>query len=325
MLERLTGCAGEMRAGQGEQLALVLRCGSAEAHFRVVARRRLGKEAAAQLVAHLPEEAEETIAVARHVTPAGARIFRKAGIGYLDAAGNSYVRSGGLFIFISGRKTEDGRGERRIRAFLAAGLKVIFVLLARPDLARRPYRAIAQAAGVSRGAVGYIMGDLEELGYVEQSGGERVLRGLGELTRRWARGYAETLRPKLVRGRFRFARPERMKAWKEIALDLERCRWGGEPAADLLTGYLRPETLTFYTRGDTKEALQVLEAIPDPDGPIEILDLFWKPEGLAGETPDVKRAAHPLVVYADLIDIGAPRALKVARMIYDEWLDGEEA
>jgi len=59
----------------------------------------------------------------------------------------------------------------------------------------------------------------------------------------WVTHYPITLRPKLNLGRFR-ADPERLQ---HTALAPINAYWGGEPAAEKLTRYLKPAHFTIYT------------------------------------------------------------------------------
>ena len=77
-------------------------------------------------------------------------------------------------------------------------------------------------------------------------------------------------------------------------------------------GDLVPKTVTVYL-GDEKNAFLLKNRLQaDPQGPIEVLDIFWEPS--TGPT------AHPLLVYADLLHIGDPRTLEQAKMIHDRYL-----
>jgi hypothetical protein len=302
------------------------------ASYRVRACPDLTKEKAAEELSRLPtsgrsapEGDEPVLIVTGRVTEGAATLLREQGQCYLDAAGNSYLRHQDLLIFIQGRKSSRSRRGRPRRAFNAAGLKLIFVLLTREGIPSRTYREIASVAGVSRGAVGYVLSDLEDMGHLTDLGdGRRKLQRVPDLISRWATGYAERLRPKLMRGRFRFLREEQRNNWKEIALDPTRSVWGGEPAADLLTGYLRPERFSIYTQETTADLLSTLQAIPDPDGPIEILDMFWD-DGPLQEGSEAGAAAPPLLAYADLLATAESRNLEVAEMIYRDYLTEDMA
>ena len=332
-LEEFAGPASRLDVRFGNGAELMLEWGGGRATFEALLQRKLGKEVAAQIAASRGERSERAVLViAGRVTEAAGALLRKEGISYLDAAGNCYIRASGLLLFVTGQKSKTIFGRRR-RAFQKAGLKIIFALLESPELIEAPYRAIAEMAGVSRGAVGYVVRDLEELGYVEQGGSSRrVLEQAPALAKRWASRYAEVLRPELVRGRFRFV-GEGSRRWRRADLRPGTDWWSGEPAADLMTQHLRPEQLTLYTRdGASREVMERLGAIPDPDGPLEILSAFWTreletqvleegPNGTGAEQDGwPKQVASPLLVYADLLASGASRNLQLARMIREQHL-----
>ena len=240
---------------------------------------------------------------------------------YLDKAGNCYLSGGSLLLFVHGHKPADDRQARRpVRAFNKSGLKLIFALLANEDTLNWTYRELAGLVGISRGAVGYVMSDLETLGFLEKTSQGRHLRQRGKLIERWTTGYAERLRPKLLRGRYRII-PD-WGGWQNQLSGLGSTQWGGEPAADFLTGTFRPALLTLYIREATSTVCEKLEAAPDPEGGIEILDMFWDPEGLTPDGAGANRAP-PLLVYADLVALADPRGLDIAQKIRKEHLGGK--
>lgn len=296
---------------------------------------RLTKERAAQILSsgertsvegtgekQAPREREEDspLLAASHVTDEAGRLLREQGVSYLDKAGNCYLSDGSLLLFVHGQKPSDDRQARRpVRAFNKSGLKLIFALLTNEDTLNWTYRELAGLVGISRGAVGYVMSDLETLGFLEKTSQGRHLRQRRELIERWTTGYAERLRPKLLRGRYRLIPEWGRGGWQNQLSGLGSTQWSGEPAADLLTGTFRPALLTLYTWQATSTVCEKLEAAPDPEGGIEILDMFWDPEDL---TPDGTTAncAPPLLVYADLVALADPRGLNIARKIRKEHL-----
>jgi hypothetical protein len=178
------------------------------------------------------------------------------------------------------------------------------------------------------------MSDLQRLGFIEEIKGTRRLQNRSALIDRWTAAFAERLRPRLLRGRYQFVSDDRKTDWKEIPLRAPATLWGGEPAADLLTGHLRPGRWTAYTREKTSAVCRRMEAVPDPEGSIEMLDLFWDPERLralvsgdaapAGKVSSAPPHVPPLLVYADLIAGADPRGLETADLIYETYLTDEQ-
>ena len=93
--------------------------------------------------------------------------------------------------------------------------------------------------------------------------------------------------------------------------------WGGERAAELLTGYLHAERYTLYARGRLPELLTKLRIRLDPQGNTEILEAFWSPElDRPGES-----VAPPMLVYADLMTTGIVRNVEAAKPIYEQFIE----
>lgn len=348
MSEIIRRAAGALRSATTDGLSadidnghLLVHHRSGEARFlvldasEVVGSSRVTKERAAQLVSRRrPNDRAESagsLLVAEAITEAAASLLRQAGHPYLDAAGNCYLDADSLLVIVRGETSEHaGLEERPIRAFNASGLRLIFCLLLGEDLAARTYRDLASAAQISHGAVGYVMDDLQRLGFIEKVGGARRLRNRGALIDRWTAAFAERLRPQLLRGRYQFVSGDRKADWKGIPLRGPATLWGGEPAADLLTDHLRPGRWTVYTREKTSAVCRRMEAVPDPEGPIEMLDLFWDPERLRAlfsddavpgdEAPSTPPHVSPLLAYADLIAGADPRGLETADLIYETYL-----
>ena len=270
-----------------------------------------------QAQAQIARFGERGVIVAHHIAPATAARLKALGVPFMDTAGNAYVRLPALFVYITGRKPETpAPRERRVRAFRATGLKVIFALLCRPDLVTAPYREIARAAGVALGAVGWVLNDLKHLGHLHESKTVgRVLEDRQRLIDQWVEGYGRELRPKLRPRRYQVANPDWWKKENLAALEM----WlAGEPAAMVLTQHLRPEVVTVY--GDTHFAdlARKIHAAKHERGNLEVLQKFWRFEvpRLVGRIPH----APPLLIYADLMATGDARNLETAKLLRERFL-----
>ena len=340
------GAEGPREIGQ-----LAVRRGPKRWHFRALEVGQLTKERATQLLSAADfggaqglksqelkdstgekEGAAASLLVSERVTEGAADLLRAEGTCYLDAAGNCYQRGGSLLVFVRGQKPKKESGPRRPnRAFEGAGLKLIFALLAREEAAGWTYRRLSDLVGISRGAVGYVMEDLRRLGFLEEIGGERRLRRRAELLKRWAEPFSERLRPKLLRGRFSPAQEKGTAEWRELALDPAETQWGGEPAAELLVGDLRPKRFSLYTRKSTSKVCRELGLAPDEEGAVELLEMFWDPEVLGqfrgeggpGEEGKLSRSVPPTLAYGDLIARADSRAVEAARRVRKEHLNWE--
>jgi hypothetical protein len=254
--------------------------------------------------------------VAEYVNPPQADRLRSLGIEFFDTAGNAFLQQKGLHVFITGRrrKASESLG-RPARAFNPTGLHLIFALLCEPGLENRSYRELAKASGISLGAVNWIMNDLKSLGYLSDFGARgRRLSNRKELLKRWLSAYPEKLRPKLLLGRYR---TERSRDWWQTAQLPSEAFWGGEVAAQLLTKYLRPQTVTIYAESNLPKLQAQYGLRRDSTGDIELLRKFWEFD--KWEKKDLQ-TAPPLLTYADLLITGDDRNLETSEIIYDQYI-----
>jgi hypothetical protein len=254
----------------------------------------------------------QPLLVAPYITRALAEHCRTLHLPFLDTAGNAYLEAPGLTVYVTGEpRPADVQDNLRYRAFTPAGMKIVFVLLCRPALAEATYRDLARAAGVALGAVGPVVGDLEARGFLVQKENKR-LTNTQKLIEEWIARFPDTLRPKLLRGRYQ-ADTERL-----LALDLRvhHGYWGGEVAGQRLTGYLKPERFTLYLKGDEKALFTQARMRLDLNGNTEVLQAFWNllDEKYADVVP-------PLLAYADLMATQDGRNLETARLMYEQFLE----
>jgi len=255
-----------------------------------------------------------------YLAPDNANHLRKNNIFYLDRAGNAYIDIPGMLVAIAGQKLPARARARPPAAFGDAAVRLVFALLMQPELLGRPYREMAEVAGVAQGTITYVLKNLEALGYCQKPGQRRILRRRLALAERWADAYAERLRPKQLRGRFDVPGPD---WWKDVPLDTLPAAWGGEPAGALLTKYLRAERYTLYLTGQPADHATLNRFIArhglrkNPEGDLEVLDAFWRPD-LVGLTE--LGTVPPLIAYADLMATGEARCMDAGRRIYDDCL-----
>src|SRR6267142_375233 len=256
-----------------------------------------------------------TALVAPYINPSQAEKLRELGVEFFDTAGNVFLRQEGLHVFVSGRKAQDSnaRESRPARAFNATGSRLIFALLCNPKLEDKTYRQLAKEAGISLGAVNWIMSDLKSLGHLVDNGKRgRRIQTRKELLKRWVAAYPEQLRPKLLIGRFhKEGAPD---WWKKVELP-EDAFWGGEIGAALVTRHLRPEAVTIYSETNLAK-LQAQQGLRrDSNGETELLRRFWAFDKWDEQE---RRVVPPLLIYADLIRTANDRNLETAEILYDQ-------
>ncbi len=270
-------------------------------------------------LAQLRRIPKPAILVTRYISPQLAGKLKEMDIPFLDAAGNSYLRTPDTFIYVVGRKEIKRPQERPVRAFRAKGLKVVFALLCMPDLIKAPYREIADKAGVALGTVTNIVKDLEQIGCLFRSKKKGlVLENQQKLIDQWVEAYPRELRPQLKPQRFNILHSDWWKEFDYKRWEKNNLWLGGEPAAALLTKYIYPEQVTVYGRPDFKKLARIIHPARDEDGKFELLEPFWNFE--YKQLNVVHRLCPPLLVYADLVATGEARQLDAAGIIRDKYL-----
>jgi len=253
---------------------------------------------------------EPILLVAPYLTREVAERCRQLHLPFIDTAGNAYLEGPGLLIYVIGNNKPADLRRDHFRALNPAGLQIAFALACKPALVQTTYREIAARAGVALGTVGPVMKDLEARGYLRfQREPDRKLLDPERMVEEWVTHYPVTLRPKLNPRQFR-ADTERLQ---QTDLLHQNAYWGGEPAAERLTRYLKPAQFTIYAREPIAKLIAAGRMRADPSGNVEVLDAFWnfEPEK---ELPDV---VPPILAYADLLATHDGRDVEAARMIYE--------
>ena len=257
--------------------------------------------------------------VAEYISPKIKEELILNNIAYLEANGNIYLNEPGIYLWVDNQKPLKQEKEKANRAFTKAGLKVVFHFLLNEDTVNYPYRDIAEMGEIGLGNVSYVINSLKEAGFLIKLDKNKIkLINKKELLEKWMSMYAEKLKPALHMGNFRFLREEDYINWKQIPVSLGKTFWGGEPAADIMTNYLRPEILTLYTIESRVDLIKQYKLIPDDKGKVEVYKKFWK------FNYDTSITVDPLLIYADLMNTGEGRCMETAKMIFDEYKFAEK-
>ncbi|MGI4873021.1 MAG: type IV toxin-antitoxin system AbiEi family antitoxin [Janthinobacterium lividum] len=294
-----TPTAGRLRVGQHAEFQPVVRPG-----WR-------GPKAGGEL-------ATGEVLVVPYVSEAQGEQLRAQGTRYLDRAGNAWLADAAhdTAVLVQGRaRPREARAAGGL-AFGKTGVRLLYALLAEPQLVKQPYRAIAGRAGLPVATVGRMLLSLQAQDYLVSEKTRRLVR-VPELRRRWVAAYGETVRPKLVAGRYRWLEPGQARSgWQALPLPANTW-WGGEPAAHLLLdGYLLPQDFTLYSTAARGELMRALRLVPDPAGAVQVL-IPLEGGDVAQARPD---CVPPLLVYADLVLSGDPRNQEVADRLYAQYL-----
>lgn len=249
--------------------------------------------------------------IAPYVPSSQGKKLRSLEIAFIDTAGNAYLKSHGLYVFVTGKRAEITK-EKPVGIFRPAGVKLLLALLTAPGIENADYRTISADTGIARTTIGELMNDLERAGYLINRPNKRFLTRKAELIKRWTEVYAERFRIKLNPQRFTSTK-KTGRWWEEINISDYNAVWGGETGGAELTRHLRPKVATIYADNQLPKLQLKYGLVRDPRGEIEIVKRFWR----FGE---VKSTAPPLVVYADLLSTADERNIETAKLIYDEYL-----
>lgn len=232
--------------------------------------------------------------------------LRRAGVHYLDAAGNAWIEFGDVFIDVRGRPRPDGAAPRPRAAgnlFSAGRAQVVFALLAWPHLWQASQREISAAAGVSVGQVNDTLKLLRDA----KHGVGGAQPGAADLLDLWAAAFPAGLAHRLTLATYRG------EIGRATVVADGQVFISGEAAA---TDLLRPTSLTIYV-ADLDPRLPVVNRWRSDGEPnIIVRRKFWNAPGVADNVPADVEAPWPLV-YADLLASDDTRVRSAAT----EWRD----
>lgn len=249
------------------------------------------------------------IVIAFQLFPKIKEALRKSGIPYLEANGNLFLKKKGLFIFIDTQKVMDKEKNKGNRAFTKTGLKVLFYMLQNTDALTQTHRQLAENTDVGLGNIPQVLDGLKTTGFlIPLRNKSYIWNNKKILLERWVAEYATLLRPKLVKERYKIT-----GAWQELNFNKQKTAWGGEAAADLITHHLRPEKMLIYTRENRTELIKNYKLMPDANGELEVLEMFWK--------NNESKTVPALLIYADLILEGGKRNTETAKIIYHAYIE----
>lgn len=260
------------------------------------------------------EENLPVLLITKYIPSAIAKSFVEEGINYIDAAGNCNIQHNSILLIVEGKKTERLPRTNQPRAFQEAGIKLIYCLLVNPDNINKSLRELSELSQISLGSVSTIIQELVDSKFLLKTKNKKVLKNKIDLLKRWVIAYNDVLRPKLVVKRMNFMNKSEYSNWSSLDLSSvsEKTLWGGECAAGSMTKNLTPANFTIYTDATWQSLGKLLKLIPDENGKIEILRLFYAAE--EGNT------VSPLLTYADLMGSGDSRNIETAEIILNNEL-----
>lgn len=256
--------------------------------------------------------------VSQYIPGPTKKQFRQNGMNYLEVTGNCFINTGQLYLFINDREVKQARQTEEGKLWTTSGLKLLFVMLQDITLTGATYRKLSEVAGIALGSISPLLEEMQQEGWRDEQEWTRgqpfhLLRE--RLAMRWAEIFPVVLQPRLKIGTFRF-----LSASGDWPKQLpEGTQWGGEPAGELYTQQLVPETFTLYTDQPASELVKKLRIVPDENGNIKVYRKFWRDSPMLTIVPG---AVPPLLAYADLRNSNDSRAWEIAEKIRKDYVAG---
>ena len=272
----------------------------------------LSTEAAMRLVT-VRRAVPKLIVFAPHVGRDLGDLFAREGVNFIDLVGNCHVRFDDRYLArIQGNAPAAlNPSDKGMRAASYGGL---MALLIDPNLLDGTTRAIASAAGgISPQTSADLRARLVEQGLLLRTRHRHRWSPTGRkhALDLWLTGWATTLFPRLLVGRFRARARDLPTLESQLAATLTpdtSWRWGGGAAAQRLTQFYRGEQTVLYVEEAPADLAKRLALVPERAGPVV---LVRSPGALAFRSPHPE-TVHPLLVYADLLAEGHDRAREAA-------------
>jgi hypothetical protein len=268
-------------------------------------------------------EAPFKMLVSDYITPPIAEMLRIKKIWFVDLAGNMYIEiPGKVFIFITGNKKKEV--ETRSPLISTASAKVFFYLLKSGLPLTTPYREIASESMVSLGKVSQTLAELKRQEIIKtKNEGIFILQPL-KLLELWVQSYLEKLKPQLYRGTYTWPHGSDFSGLDRFSDQLkQKMGIGGERAGELYTGYLKAASMDLWVSEThitgIKKTVKLMES---QHGAIRLYSFFsndiFFDEPIGKENKF--RLVHPLIVYADLMEIPDERCRETAQMLKQKFL-----
>ncbi len=295
-----------------------------EAHLCVKVRNRFRPSEIPQLAtSDTSEQCDYQMLFTNYVTVKLAEQLQERGIWFADGQGNVHVDiSGKLLLHVVGKRppqVSTPKGQH----FSKTGAKVLHYLLKHGPRIRGTYRDMRAAVGVSIDKIGKLIRELEQDGAMQMHGhGDYQILDSNRVLHLWGEAYAAKLMPSLLLGRYATADKSDFDFLiREAGDELDgQAVVGGEVAADILTGHLRPNFLRLYVPEDrARDVRRRLRLAPSERGTVELCRRY-SPEITGEQDVQGVTIADPAFVYAELMAAGDDRLAETAMRLRQEHL-----
>ncbi len=316
---------GKNTGNQIQDAVLELKQGDQKALFLVEIKNEIREQNLPAIFDRRGGNAGKWLLVCQYIPKPLKEKLKDMGVNYLEAAGNCFIRKDGLFFYVNDKAVTVHRKPAEGKLWNQAGLKFLFGILIKPRLLNTTYRQIALETKVALGNIGPFIEELKQEGYlkegVENGHSMLFLENKEQLQHKWIELFYAVLKPKLKQGKFRFLNKTDAQNWQLVTTGIPaNFFWGGEPAGAILTGFLQPEKFTIYTKENKTTIMKHLELVPDKDGNVELMNIFWATQE-PGDLNTSTKIVPPLLAYAELITSLDSRNRETAALIKQKHLD----
>ena len=261
--------------------------------------------------------------VSDYISPAIADKLKEQKTWFADETGNIYIDiPGRIFIFNVGNKRKTTAKTAPLVS--SANAKISFFLLKTGPKVTGSYRHLAHESAVSLGKISQAIKELQRRRIiVGRKSGLEILQPV-KLLELWVQAYTEKLKPQMHKGTYTWRHGDDFSQLEAPEEYPGGAVWiGGERAAELMTGYLKPASMDLWTREDNIHPfIKSFKLMESAKGRIHLYTVFSNTMsgGDAGDSGSVFQSVHPLIVYADLLGIPDARCHETARMVKDKYL-----
>jgi hypothetical protein len=250
------------------------------------------------------------LVLARYIPAAVGEQFIAAGISFADEPGNVHLQLGADYNWTVLGKREPPRPADADRT-TPATIQLLFQFATVPESATWTVGDLARAAGTGKTKVALLLNQFRRERLL---GGKSEFHVTPEIIDRLVAGYGQTLRPKLVIGRYRHPEPsiDRFLARLSEEARTQKLRYAstGGPAADAMQHFYRGSEAPVFLAQPDAGILRALRLLPDRTGPVVFLRPFG--ELVYWREFDGRMVAPPWLVYAELLASSDPRAKEAA-------------
>jgi hypothetical protein len=274
-------------------------------------------------------EGRPPMIMANYIDPKMASALRQLGVNYADASGNAYINLAPYFVFIEGQIIAGGLSQTRPeKPFSSTYLQVIYALLTNSDLLNQHYRQVSQRANVALGVCGSVLRELKDQGYFVEAVAtkKREWRAKHKLIGRWVEQYPMLIKRSFV-GEFSITNADWMQADGLHHFDAQ---FGGKAAA---MRYAQTEVggeLSVYV--DDQQQWQFIremglvkvaqDSTHSATSKVKVFSKFWGANSVTNKIDEVSPTVslvHPLMAYAELIQIGDHHSCNAANKIASKY------